>query len=83
MAEVRPDAQDSLTGETALTIASLHGGHATCLALLNRGANVSVVNSKNLSPLILAVKEGHWATAEKLLQHHAPLDQTDGSHKMM
>lgn len=46
MAEVRPDAQDSLTGETALTIASLHGGHATCLALLNRGANVSVVNSK-------------------------------------
>ncbi|KAI5748263.1 hypothetical protein M8J77_023609 [Diaphorina citri] len=81
MAEVRPDAQDSLTGETALTIASLHGGHATCLALLNRGANVSVVNSKNLSPLMLAVKEGHWATAEKLLQHHAPLDQTDGSHK--
>lgn len=36
---------------------------------------------QNLSPLILAVKEGHWATAEKLLQHHAPLDQTDGSHK--
>ncbi|KAL1461449.1 hypothetical protein WDU94_013348 [Cyamophila willieti] len=81
MAEVRPDVQDSLTGETGLTMAALHGGHATCLALLNRGAGVSVANSKNLSPLILAVKEGHWVTAEKLLQHHAPLDQTDGSHK--
>lgn len=27
------------------------------------------------------MKEGHWVTAEKLLQHHAPLDQTDGSQK--
>lgn len=28
---------------------------------------------------MLAVKEGHWAASEWLLQHHAPLEQTDAS----
>lgn len=27
--------------------------------------------------LLLAVREGHWAVAERLLQHHAPIDQMD------
>ena len=30
-----------------------------------------------MSPLLLAVKEGHWAVADRLLQHHAPLEQCD------
>jgi len=30
-----------------------------------------------MAPLLLAVKEGHWAVAEKLLQNHAPLEQCD------
>jgi len=30
-----------------------------------------------MSPLLLAVKEGHWAVTERLLQHHAPLEQCD------
>lgn len=25
------------------------------------------------------MKEGHWAASEWLLQHHAPLEQTDAS----
>ena len=27
--------------------------------------------------MLLAVKEGHWAVTERLLQHHAPLEQCD------
>lgn len=46
MSEVRPDGQDSLTGETALTVAACNGCHTVCTALLNRGANISVPNQK-------------------------------------
>ncbi|XP_067012508.1 protein TANC2 isoform X2 [Anabrus simplex] len=77
MAEVKADASDSLTGETALTVAAANGCHAACTALLVRGASISAVNRKEMSPLLLAVKEGHWAVAERLLQHHAPLEQCD------
>ena len=30
-----------------------------------------------MAALLLAVKEGHWAVTERLLQHHAPLEQCD------
>jgi ankyrin repeat protein len=30
-----------------------------------------------MAPLLLAVKEGQWAVTERLLQHHAPLEQCD------
>lgn len=30
-----------------------------------------------MAPLLLAVKEGHWAVSERLLQSHAPLEQCD------
>lgn len=32
---------------------------------------------QEMAPLLLAVKEGHWAVAEKLLQSYAPLEQCD------
>ncbi|XP_063983785.1 protein TANC2 isoform X2 [Diachasmimorpha longicaudata] len=68
MAKVNIDVSDTLIGETALTIASAHGSTATVSALLTRGANPTAVNSKDLSPLMLAAREGHWGTAERLLQ---------------
>lgn len=46
MSEVVPDGQDSLTGETALSVAACNGCHTVCTTLLNRGANVSVPNQK-------------------------------------
>lgn len=78
MAEVNVDKPDNLTGETALTIAATNGCHGVCTALINRGANISVTNRKEMSPLLLSVKEGHWAIAEKLIQNHAALEQCDG-----
>lgn len=68
MAEVIVDSPDTLIGETALTIAAANGSTATVSALLARGASPTAVNAKGLSPLMLAAKEGHWGTAERLLQ---------------
>ncbi|XP_076678222.1 zinc-RING finger and ankyrin repeat domain-containing protein rolling pebbles isoform X3 [Andrena cerasifolii] len=68
MAEVIVDRPDSLIGETALTIAAANGSTATVSALLARGASPTAVNAKGLSPLMLAAREGHWGTAERLLQ---------------
>lgn len=68
MAEVTVDRPDSLIGETALTIAAAHGSTATVSALVARGANPMSTNSKGLTALMLAAREGHWGTAERLLQ---------------
>lgn len=46
MAEVKADAHDTLTGETALTVASANGCHNVCMTLLIRGASISAVNRK-------------------------------------
>uniref|UniRef100_A0A0K8T6K2 RING-type domain-containing protein n=2 Tax=Lygus hesperus TaxID=30085 RepID=A0A0K8T6K2_LYGHE len=75
--QVQADGFDCLSGETALTVASMNGCTTVCSTLVARGASITATNQKNLSPLILAVKEGHWAVAERLLQLGAPLGQTD------
>jgi hypothetical protein len=46
MAEVKADGHDTLTGETALTVAAANGCHSVCTALLIRGATISTVNKK-------------------------------------
>lgn len=79
MAEVNADTPDSLTGETALTVAAANGCHAVCTALVSRGATASVTNRKEMPPLLLAVKEGHWAVAERLIQNHAGIEQSDSA----
>lgn len=68
MAEVTVDEPDTLIGETALTVAAANGSTATVSALLARGASPKATNAKGLSPLMLAAKEGHWGTAERILQ---------------
>lgn len=77
MAEVNADAADTLTGETALTVAAANGCCGVTSTLIGRGADVSVTNRRELPPLLVAAREGHWAVAERLLQARAPLEQCD------
>lgn len=79
MSEVNVDASDTLTGETALTIAACNGSATVISTLLGRGANASVPNRREFAPLLVAAREGHWAVAERLLQGRAPLEQCDPS----
>ncbi|KAK0089572.1 hypothetical protein PV325_006701 [Microctonus aethiopoides] len=76
MAEVIVDNPDTLIGETALTIAAAHGSTGTVSALLARGASPLATNSKGLSPLMLAAREGHWGTAERLVQSSSTLSSS-------
>lgn len=69
----------NISGETALSVASSNGCHGVCSVLINRGANICTTNRKDLSPLLLAVKEGHWAVAERLIQNHAAIEQCDST----
>lgn len=46
VADVTVDGQDSLSGETALTLASSNGHKSTVVLLLGRGARVSAANAK-------------------------------------
>jgi len=62
MAEVKADARDMLTGETALTVAASNGCHSACAALIPRGASVSAVNRKvsskyNLALLVVSLSD--------------------------
>ncbi|XP_071055582.1 protein TANC2 isoform X2 [Onthophagus taurus] len=79
MADVQVDECDSLIGETALTIAATNGYPNVVSALVNRGANVLVTNKKDVPPILLAVKEGHWAVVELLLQHSSSPEICDGN----
>ncbi|CAH0559167.1 unnamed protein product [Brassicogethes aeneus] len=79
MAEINIDLPDTITGETALTISAANGCHNVCSALISRGANFSVTNKREMAPLHLAVKEGHWAVAERLIQNHAAIEQADNA----
>ncbi|KRT83725.1 Ankyrin repeat-containing protein, partial [Oryctes borbonicus] len=81
MSEVNVDVCDTLTGETALTIAATNGCANVCAALVSRGANTTITNKKDMSALLLAVKEGHWAVAERLLQNQATLEMCDVNGK--
>lgn len=81
MDEIEIDGVDLLAGETALTSASKNGCTEAASTLLSRGAAVDCRNRKAMSPLLLAVKEGHWAVTERLLQNHADLEQVDPNEK--
>lgn len=44
--QVQPDGFDSLSGETALTVASMNGCTNVCSALVARGARITATNQK-------------------------------------
>ncbi|XP_055610896.1 protein TANC2 isoform X2 [Uranotaenia lowii] len=81
MGEVQVNRLDIITGETALTTACANGHTETVTILLSRGAASDVRNRKDQSPLLISVKEGHWAIVERLLQSQTDVEQTDSNGK--
>ncbi|CAF1399925.1 unnamed protein product [Adineta steineri] len=69
---------DSIHGETALTNAASHG-HIKIIDYLitNHQADIDRINSRQMTPLLLAVKNGMWSCVEYLLDHHASIEHCD------
>ncbi|XP_025416636.1 protein TANC2 isoform X4 [Sipha flava] len=81
VAEVTVDGQDSLSGETALTLASSNGHKSTVVLLLDRGAQVSATNMKCMNALILAARDGQWEVVETLLHNGTHVDIVDSEQR--
>jgi ankyrin repeat protein len=62
----------------ALTNAASHG-HINIIDYLitNHQADIDRINSRQMTPLLLAVKNGMWSCVEYLLDHHATIEHCD------
>ncbi|XP_068247266.1 protein TANC2 isoform X2 [Palaemon carinicauda] len=79
MAEVSVDGEDTITGETALTVAAGAGHTALVAALLRAGASITRTNSRGASPLTCAVRNGHYEVAKLLLSQGVVVESPDAS----
>ncbi|XP_053327845.1 protein TANC1 isoform X2 [Spea bombifrons] len=68
---------DTLWGETGLTAAAGRGKLQVCELLLERGAVLSRVNRRGVSPLFCAVRQGNWQVARLLMQHGCDVNVSD------
>ncbi|XP_069967307.1 protein TANC2 isoform X2 [Bactrocera oleae] len=66
---------DEACGELPLTAAARNGCSDTVAILLPKGARIDARNKQDFTALWLAVKEGHWAVVEKLIQNGADIDE--------
>ncbi|XP_050337219.1 protein TANC2 isoform X2 [Bactrocera neohumeralis] len=66
---------DEACGELPLTAAARNGCSDTVAILLSKGARIDARNKQDFTALWLAVKEGHWAVVEKLIQNGADMDE--------
>ncbi|KAM8933527.1 protein TANC1 [Pelodytes ibericus] len=71
------DENDTLWGETGLTAAAGRGKLEVCELLLERGAMLSRVNRRGISPLFCAVRQGHWQIARLLMQRGCDVNACD------
>ena len=64
--------------QIALTNAASHG-HINILDYLitNHQADIDRINSREMTPLLLAVKNGMWSCVEYLLDHQASIEHCD------
>ncbi|CAF0763490.1 unnamed protein product [Adineta ricciae] len=69
---------DYVHGETALTNAAGHG-HIKIIDYLitNHQADIDRINTRQMTPLLLAVKNGMWSCVEYLLDHQASIEHCD------
>ncbi|XP_067644240.1 protein TANC2 isoform X3 [Eurosta solidaginis] len=66
---------DDACGELPLTAAARNGCSDAVSILLSKGARIEARNKQDFTALWLAVKEGHWAVVEKLIQNGADIDE--------
>ncbi|XP_026815658.1 protein TANC2 isoform X3 [Rhopalosiphum maidis] len=81
VAEVTVDGHDSLSGETALTLASSNGHKSTVVLLIDRGAQASSSNVKSMNALALAARDGQWTVVETLLHSGTHVDIVDSEQR--
>ncbi|KAK8385511.1 hypothetical protein O3P69_016365 [Scylla paramamosain] len=79
MAEVSVDGEDTVTGETALTVAAGAGHTAMVAALLRAGACITKGNSRGTAPLTCAVRNGHYEVAKLLLSQGVAVESPDAA----
>ncbi|XP_076032588.1 zinc-RING finger and ankyrin repeat domain-containing protein rolling pebbles isoform X3 [Oratosquilla oratoria] len=77
MAEVSVDGEDSVTGETSLTMAAGAGHTALVATLLRAGASITKINSRGAAPLTCAVRHGHYEVAKLLLSQGVAVESAD------
>ncbi|XP_012155551.1 protein TANC2 isoform X2 [Ceratitis capitata] len=66
---------DEACGDLPLTAAACNGCSDAVAILLSKGARIDARNKQDFTALWLAVKEGHWAVVEKLIQNGADIDE--------
>jgi len=77
------DPREDNKGATALHYAAKSGNQKACEVLLDAGADINVQYMKDnekLSPLLLAVRKGHVAVAEFLIDRKADVEQSGCQH---
>lgn len=73
---VSPDIQTT-AGDSLVMLASYHGHHDTVQALLQRGADATVMNDRGQHPLAGATFKGDLRMVRMLLDAGVPADQPD------
>ena len=81
MPEVDVNASETLKGETALCAAAASGQRRCCEILLRRGAQMTAANLKDVPPLHIATKQGHWSVVDLLAVEKEVVEQRDGAGK--
>lgn len=66
-----------ITGHTALTLACRHGYFGVVKQLVDKGADIEVIDEFNRTPLSWAALNGHVSVVELLLVRNATVDRAD------
>jgi ankyrin repeat protein len=71
--------RSALGADTALTLAAENGMHEIVEALIEKGADLNATNHWKSSPLIVAIKKGHFEIAKLLARAGADIYHQDSS----
>ena len=75
------NASDTLTGDTPLCAAAGAGQKVSCDVLIRRRADITVSNLKDVPPLHMATRQGHWSIADALLKEGSSPEILDSAKR--